>query len=84
MSHKPNLLSWDQDVAASPREFHETDNNRTNSAALLAGYQSFRTHGLFVPRRFVPRLRRFVPTFGHFRTQPSGRFVPNQIMTQNV
>ena len=22
------------------------------------GYQSFRTHGLFVPRRFVPRLRR--------------------------
>ena len=36
MSHKPNLLSWDQDVASSPREFHETDNNRTNSAALLA------------------------------------------------
>ena len=32
MPHKPNLLSWDQDVATSPREFHETDNNRTNFA----------------------------------------------------
>ena len=41
MSHKPNLLSWDQDVAASPRELHETDNNRTNSAALLATWQYF-------------------------------------------
>ena len=41
MSHKPNRLSWDQDVAASPREFHETDNNRTNSAALLATLQYF-------------------------------------------
>ena len=41
MSHKPNLLSWDQDVAASPREFHETDNNRTNSATLLATWQYF-------------------------------------------
>ena len=41
MSHKPNLLSWDQDVAASPRQFHETDNNRTNSAALLATWQYF-------------------------------------------
>ena len=40
MSHKPNLLSWDQDVAASPREFHETD-NRTNSVALLATWQYF-------------------------------------------
>ena len=41
MSHKPNLLLWDQDVAASPRELHETDNNRTNSAALLATWQYF-------------------------------------------
>ena len=41
MSHKPNHLSWDQGVAASPREFHETDNNRTNSAALLATWQYF-------------------------------------------
>ena len=41
MSHKPNLLSWDQDVAVSPHEFHETDNNRTNSAALLATWQYF-------------------------------------------
>ena len=41
MSHKPNLLSWDQDVAASPREFHETDNNRTNSGALLTLWQYF-------------------------------------------
>ena len=41
MSHKPNLLSWDQDVAASAREFHETDNNRTNSAALFATCQYF-------------------------------------------
>ena len=41
MSHKPNLLSWDQDVAASPREFHETDNNRTNSADVLATWQYF-------------------------------------------
>ena len=35
------VLTWDQDVAASPREFHETDNNRTNSAALLATWQYF-------------------------------------------
>ena len=41
MSHKPNLLSWDQDVAAKPREFHETDNNRPNSAALSATWQYF-------------------------------------------
>ena len=41
MSHKPNLLSWDQDVAASPHEFHETDNNRTNFAAVLATWQYF-------------------------------------------
>ena len=41
LSHKPNLLSWGQDVAASPREFHETDNNRTNSATLLATWQYF-------------------------------------------
>ena len=34
MSRKPNLLSWDQDDAALPRDFHETDNNRTNSADL--------------------------------------------------
>jgi len=26
----------------------------------IEGDQSFRTHGLFVPRRFVPRLRRIV------------------------
>ena len=30
---------------------------------LSKGIQSFRTHGSFVPRRFVPRLGRFVPTF---------------------
>ena len=41
MSHKPNLLSRDQDVDASPREFHETDNNRRNSAALSATWQYF-------------------------------------------
>ena len=41
MSHKPNLLSWDQDGAASPRELHETDNNRTNSADLLVTWQYF-------------------------------------------
>ena len=41
MSHKPSLLSSDQNVAASPRGFHETDNNRTNSAALLATWQYF-------------------------------------------
>ena len=28
-------------VAVSPREFHETDNSRTNSAALLATWQHF-------------------------------------------
>ena len=57
MSHKPNLLSWDQDVAASPREFHETDNNRTNCAALLATWQyfSFRISGF----------RNFYPTKNH-------------------
>ena len=41
MSHKPNLLTWDQEVAASPHEFHETDNNRTNFAAVLATWQYF-------------------------------------------
>ena len=41
MSHKRNLLSWDQEAAASPREFHETDNDRTNFAALLATWQYF-------------------------------------------
>ena len=42
-------------------------------------YQSFRTHGRFVPRRFVPRLGRFVPNFQSVRTQPSSRFVPNKL-----
>ena len=37
-------------------------------------YQSFRTHG-----SFVPRLRRFVPTFWSVHTQLSGRFVPNKL-----
>ena len=41
MSHKPNLLSWDQEGNASPREFHETDNDRTNVAAILATWQYF-------------------------------------------
>ena len=41
ISHKRNLLSWNQDVAASPREFHEADNNLTNSVALLATWQYF-------------------------------------------
>ena len=41
MSHKPNLLSRDQDVDASPREFQEPDSNRTNSTALLATWQYF-------------------------------------------
>ena len=41
MSHKLKLLSWDEDVATSPGEFHETDNNRTNSADLLASWQTF-------------------------------------------
>ena len=41
MSHKLNLLSWDQDVTASPPVFHETDNNRTNSADILATWQYF-------------------------------------------
>ena len=36
------------------------------------GIRSFRTHGRFVPRRFVPRLGRFVPTFD--------RFVPNPLV----
>ena len=41
MSHKPNPRLWDQDVAASPREFHETDNNHTNCVDLLATWQYF-------------------------------------------
>ena len=45
----------------------------------LIAYQSFRTHGRFVPRRFVPRLGRFVPNFQSVHTQPSGRFVPNKL-----
>ena len=61
MCHKPNLLSWDQDVAASPREFHETDNNRTNSAATWQ-YFSFR-HGFrnFYPTKSYRKL--FFPIF---------------------
>ena len=61
MSHKPNLLSWDQDVAASPREFHETDNNRTNSAALLAVishlavlfFSSYLVFETFIPPKII-------------------------------
>ena len=34
------------------------------------GYQSFRTHWSFVPRRFVPRLRHFVPSFDQFLPNP--------------
>ena len=45
----------------------------------LNAYQSFRTHGCFVPRRFVPKLRHFVPAFRSVHTQPSGRFVPNKL-----
>ena len=50
MSHKPNLLSWHQDISASPREFHETDNNCSNSAAwplgstftfVMSGFRNF-------------------------------------------
>ena len=48
--HKPNLLSWDQDVAASPREFRETDNNRTNSPALLATWQYFSFRHIWFPK----------------------------------
>ena len=46
-----------------------------NVATLLGnvavnGIQSFRTHGSLVPRRFVPRLRLFVPTFDQFVPNP--------------
>ena len=41
MSHKPNLLSWDQEGNASPGEFHETDIDRTNFTTLLATWQYF-------------------------------------------
>ena len=51
----------------------------TCSQLTVRAYQSFRTHGRFVPRRFVPRLGRFVPNFQSVRTQPSGRFVPNKL-----
>ena len=54
MSHKPNLLSWDQEGAASPREFHKTDNYHTNFAALLATGSTF----LFV----ISGFRNFYPT----------------------
>ena len=54
MSHKPNRPSWDQDVAASPREFHETDNNRTNSASLLATWQYFSFRHIWFSKLFIP------------------------------
>ena len=46
--------------------------SEVNRFILIApvSYQSFRTHGSFVPRRFVPRLRRFVPTFDQFLPNP--------------
>ena len=42
MSHKPNFLSWDQDVAASPREFHETDSSHL-AVVFFSSYQVFET-----------------------------------------
>ena len=64
MSHKPNLLSWDQDVTASPREFHETDNNRTNSCALLTTWQyfSFR-HIRFSNLLSYQKLSQIIPSY---------------------
>ena len=43
------------------------------------GIQSFRIHGRFVPRRFVPRLRCFVPTFGRFVPNPLVDSVPKKL-----
>ena len=43
---------------------------------LVSKISRFRTYGCFVPRQFVPRLRRFVPNFD--------QFVPNKNMSHKV
>ena len=45
-------------------------------------YQSFCTHGSFVPRRFVPRLRHFVPTFDQFVPNPLVDLYPTNYETK--
>ena len=46
------------------------------------GIQSFRTRGPFVPRRFVPRLRRFVATFDQFVPNPLDDSYPTNYDTK--
>ena len=46
------------------------------------GYQSFRIHGSFVPRPFVPRLRRFVATFDQFVPNPLDDSYPTNYDTK--
>ena len=45
-------------------------------------HQSFCTHGSFVPRRFVPRLRHFVPTFDQFVPNPLVDLYPTNYETK--
>ena len=64
MSHKANPLSWEQDVATSPREFHETDNNRINSADLLATWQYFSVrHIRFSKLLFYQKLSKIILSY---------------------
>ena len=44
--------------------------------------QSFRTLGSFAPRQFVPRLRRFVPTFDQFVPNPLADLSPTNYDTR--
>ena len=49
---------------------------------VIWGIQSFRTHGSFVPRRFVPRLRSFVATFDQFVPNPMDVSYPTNYDTK--
>ena len=58
----PRRKNADEDMFCRSSEF-KAIRRGLNSFQIenIAGDQSFRTYGLFVPRRFVPRLRRFAP-----------------------
>ena len=64
----------DEEEEHSLREFYYLEDLET-------GYQSFRIHGSFVPRRFVPRIRRFVATFDQFVPNPLDDSYPTNYLT---
>ena len=48
---------------------------KSGSQTTYIGIRSLRTHGSFLPGRFVPKLSRFVPKFKSVRTQTADRLV---------